>query len=257
MSNSRRHYNNPTHLSLLDEVGSACPKCTVYLFRRKGKSDHKNYELAHIYPLNATPAEQLLLKNEERLSQDVNHPNNIIALCQACHDELDNPRTVEEYRELVDFKKNCIEKNTAKKEWRAHPLEKEISIIIDALYQEKLPHDDCHISYNPKTIENKVGNHLDLLTKRKIQAYVLNYFSIVKKHLSNADQKFPNVSEHISQQIRIHYLALQKQGVSKQVIFDSLSGWVKQKTGLKSIDAPEIIVAFFIQNCEVFEDASK
>ncbi|WP_373557726.1 HNH endonuclease [Pseudomonas sp. URIL14HWK12:I7] len=64
----------------------------------KSKTSNKQYEIAHIYPLNPTPPEALLLANEFRLSADVDHLDNLIALCLLCHNEFDNPRTVKEYR---------------------------------------------------------------------------------------------------------------------------------------------------------------
>ena len=58
------------------------------MYKKQGKQ-HKLFEGAHIYPLNPSDEEKELLKNEKKLHDDVNHLNNIIALCRDCHTMFD------------------------------------------------------------------------------------------------------------------------------------------------------------------------
>ena len=107
MSNPRKKYSDAQNVALLSQVNGVCPLCAEILFYKKGGKSYKNYEIAHIYPLNPTPTEKTLLEHEERLSNDVNDENNVIPLCEICHGKFDKPRTVEEYRMLLGIKKRA------------------------------------------------------------------------------------------------------------------------------------------------------
>ncbi len=90
-----------TNIVLFNQVDGICPLCDKQLIYKKSGSKYKKYELAHIYPLNPRPEEIKLLEVQERLSDDVNHEDNLIPLCKSCHGEFDKPRTVSEYQDLV------------------------------------------------------------------------------------------------------------------------------------------------------------
>jgi len=55
-----------------NEVDGRCPICGDVLTHRKGGKIYKTFEVAHIYPANPRSSEIELLKNELRLSEDVN-----------------------------------------------------------------------------------------------------------------------------------------------------------------------------------------
>lgn len=100
MNNKRKKYSPAEELCLTTQVDGKCPLCGSALFYVKKSNSYKAYELAHIYPLSPTPEEIEELKNEPLLHSDVNHPDNIIPLCLACHGRFDKPRTAKEYREF-------------------------------------------------------------------------------------------------------------------------------------------------------------
>lgn len=54
-------------VSLCVQVDQTCPNCLRPLFKKKTVTKFKDYEIAHIYPLNPTLFELELLKEQERL----------------------------------------------------------------------------------------------------------------------------------------------------------------------------------------------
>ena len=48
----------------------------------------KIFEVAHIYPANPLSSEVEILADEERLSEDVNSLDNVIAVCRICHKKI-------------------------------------------------------------------------------------------------------------------------------------------------------------------------
>ncbi len=63
----------------------ACPLCSRNLVIKKGGKTVRVFDVAHIYPLNATEREKKILENEEVLEVDIDSEPNFIALCKECH----------------------------------------------------------------------------------------------------------------------------------------------------------------------------
>lgn len=250
---NRKQYGEAQNVALTSQVNGVCPRCDKPLFYKKRGKSFKAYEIAHIYPLNPSPEEIELLKGEERLSLDVNDEDNLIPLCKSCHGEFDKPRTVEEYRQLVEIKKHHIARSGQEALWSSNHLETDIRGVIEALYEESFVGPSAaEIEFAPTTIDGKVDDSITRPTVRKIKNNVSDYFTLIKTHLSEIDKSNPNFSNIVSLQVKTYFLKQQQLGLDKQAIFDNLVVWVNVKTKPKSIDAAEILVSFFVQNCEVF-----
>lgn len=253
MGNIRKQYTPAQNVALVSQVSRVCPLCDEPLFYKKKGASYKNYEIAHIYPLNPTVDEKQLLKNEERLSIDINDEDNVIPLCEVCHGKFDKPRTVEEYRNLLYIKRKLIERSDQESLWKSYNIEEEIGKIIDTLYTEVDFDDEIEITYSPKKIDDKLNDTITRPTKRKIKNNVRDYYVFIKDQFNHFDQNYPDLSEMISGQIKIFYLKQKRFGYGQQVIYENIVSWIIFKTKPDSDDAAEIIAAFFIQNCEIFE----
>lgn len=250
----RQKLPTPLEVSLTTQVGSACPKCWVPLFYEKKGRQHRAYEIAHIYPLNPTEAEQAVLADEPRLSQDINHPDNLIPLCERCHGIFDKPRTASEYRELYELKQKLI-RASAQIEIRAkYPLEAAIGRVVAALHdydaQERAPAD---LSYNPISVDRKLGDSISPIVRRKIKLNVSDYFQFIKSRFLELEEDDPNCSELIFSQVKTYYLQQKALNVPKHEVYSNIVDWLHKKAGSKTIEAAEIVASFFVQNCEVFE----
>ena len=252
MSNPRRKYSDAQNVALLSQVSRVCPLCAEPLFYKKGGKSFKNYELAHIYPLNPTQEEELLLKHEERLSDDVNDEDNIIPLCEICHGKFDKPRIVKEYRNLAGLKKGLIERSGQEAIWKRYTIEDEIGQIIDAIYNDPELDNEAEIDFTPKEVDEKLDSTISRPTKIKIKGNVREYFIFIRRKFTELDSVNPDLSEIISLQIKTYYMKQKKMGIGQQAIFENIVSWIYAKTKPKTNDAAEIMVSFFIQNCEVF-----
>lgn len=252
MSNPRKKYTDAQNVALLSQVNRVCPMCAEPLFYKKKGKSYKNYEIAHIYPLNPTPDEVSLLEGEERLSSDVNDENNVIPLCEICHGKFDKPRTVEEYRELVKLKKALIDRSGQEAIWKRYAIEEEIGEIIEAIYED--PDLDIHseIEFIPKEVDEKLDGTISRPTKIKIKSNVREYFIFIQKKFSELDGAEADLSDIISLQIKTYYMKQKQYGLGQQAIFDNIVSWIHEKTKPKTNDAAEIMASFFVQNCEIF-----
>lgn len=236
---------------LFAEVDGMCPMCTKSLMYSKAGKLHKFFEIAHIYPLNPTESEKKLLENEELLSKDRNDNNNLIALCTDCHTKFDKPKTIKEYREMVNLKKKLMNKSDMCDFIYNNPIEDDIKTILMLLTEEEIEIEN-EIKYNAKKLEDKMNDTILPITKRSIKRDVAMYYTIIRKRFKEIDSTNFNIFEIISLQIKTSYLKLSRETDNQQEIFEKLVEWLNKRTKEYSIDACKIVVSFFIQNCEVF-----
>lgn len=255
MDTNREVFTENDKLILFSEVEGMCPLCPNSLMYEKNSQNWKNFQIAHIYPLNPKKEELELLKNEEKLSSDLNDSKNLICLCVTCHTKFDKPRTLDEYKELVSIKKTLLRQTKNKSLWGDTKIENDIKEIIRILATEEidLSKEDI-LKYDPKEIDRKVNDTITLLTKRKIHRNIQDYFQIVKSKFIELDKITPLTTETISSQVKTHFLLLCKEhkDANQKMIFDALVSWLSKRTKQDNDEASEILISYFIQNCEVF-----
>ena len=61
----------------------------------------------------------------------------------------------------------------------------------------------------------------------------------------------------LSEQIRSCFIKMSKVKAEKTQIFEYMVKWIKERTNVKSQEACEAIVAYFVQNCEVFNEIAE
>ncbi|PSU68280.1 HNH endonuclease [Photobacterium phosphoreum] len=249
--NKRKKPSPNKELVLFGEVNSCCPKCHKPLMVSNKGNYTKIYEIAHIYPHSPRPDEAELLKGEERLNTDSDHVDNLIALCRDCHKIFDNPRTIEGYREMVSIKKELIRNKLLKEKWFSNKIDEEIDEVISELSSyngsslEKL-------SMEALRVDDKSDETLNNLIKLKIKNNVVFFYTKINFKFSELDKITPYTSETIYSQVKTYYVSLKKDKQNQTQIFNTMTEWIKNTTNCKSIEVAEIMVSFFIQNCEVY-----
>jgi hypothetical protein len=252
MTNDRKTLSAAEEIALVSQVDSVCPKCGEALFHKKKGKSFKSYELAHIYPLNPTAEEALLLDGQERLGDHVNDVDNLIPLCEGCHGKFDKPRTLPEYQELLQKKKEIIARAKQKKLEYEYRLQDDIGRVVDALDDNTFP-SSVELAFDAKALEDKFNDTMPSQTRRKIHHNVSDYFVHVRQRFQKLDRERPGTAVLISSQVKTFYLAQKQHGWSQQQIFAGVVSWIVVKTKPKTQEAAEIVASFFVQNCEVFE----
>jgi hypothetical protein len=251
---ARRSYTAAEELSLTTQVGGFCPLCDANLFSRKRSRDYKAFELAHIYPLNPTPEEVEVLRDVDQLHTQPNDPDNIIPLCTVCHTNYDKPRTREEYDKLAAIKRRAIERARQRALIREYPLEDDIDRIISRLGEVTFDEDSqSELSLDPKSVDAKFDDTMPRPTRRKIKHWIVDYYQYIRQEFRMLEQQSPDSSQLIYSQVKTFYLKQKTLGLSQSEIFHNVVQWFRRSTSPETIEAPEIVAAFFIQNCEVFE----
>ncbi len=252
----RADVNDTVKMSLLCEVQGSCPLCNRNLMTKKHSGKNvRVFDVAHIYPLNATEHEKNILAGEEVLAEDIDSEPNFIALCKKCHKVYDTNKTVEEYRQLVQIKKNINKAKELAITWDKQTLHKDISTVaikIGSMGEDEIQ--DTKLSYDALKLTDKSDETFGLLNEMKVSQYILNFYVPIRDALKSLEMQEKAKSKFICSQVRSYYTLLLMQGYDQKNIFEKLCEWFMTNTGISERDKAEVLVSYFIQNCEVFSE---
>jgi len=232
------------------EVSNHCPLCDKPLFEEKNGNSVKLYQIAHIYPHSPT-SEQLITLKDVLKPDDTESFENLILLCPDCHKFQDSHTTTDEYMKLYNMKQKSLKQAKANDNASKVPLETQIIEIL-----QKLKTVDTNelqkLSYSPVAVEQKINPENSLL-RSKIKEYVVLYFPFVQDTFGRLDEIGELKFNKLAKEIALCFQNIEEQGLPQEDIFDSIVRWIYNKTQKQHERiACEIIVAFFVQNCEVF-----
>lgn len=250
----RANVSDSVKMSLLCDVKGYCPLCGINLMRRKSSGKHvRQFDVAHIYPLNPTPHELLILKGEPLLSTDIDSEENFIPLCKPCHKTYDTGKTVEEYRQLYSIKLNIKKFEKLSEEWKGQQLLDDISIAVEAIKKTNTKNNSSQtLSYEALNLDEKTDDTFDSLTEMKVAHYITNFYPPIKQSLNQLEQEEKVRSSLIYNQVKGYYLRLLSKGFNQLEIFEHMCDWFMANKAVSERAKAEVLVSFFIQNCEVF-----
>lgn len=88
---------------------------------------------------------------------------------------------------------------------------------------------------------------------------VLRYYNYIDELFSAMDRDGTGDFDLITSEVETAYKKLDNGQLSQDEIVNALAEWIKNKSGVggRNMRACHIVVAYFIQNCEVFREISK
>lgn len=133
-------------------------------------------------------------------------------------------------------------------------LEDDIRTILSALGTIKNASELVELEYEALRIDEKFDAE-NFILKNETQMQVVTYYRYIEKVFSNSNADF----DMIASEIKVSSMKLEKAGLSQQDVISQLSEWIRNKAGLgtESLLACNIVVSFFIQNCEVFHNLNE
>ena len=251
----RKPISEPEIRLHLKEVDFHCPLCGKVLQSHNQKKFNKKFEIAHIYPNRPKFEQYINLNHLERLGENSESFENKIALCKDCHSEYDHHTTKDEYLKLVEKKKQLNNLIDMSEILDTIDIDRSIKTVINKLKQIEVEEDDnIELNYNPVEIDNKIKDYS--IFRKKIKNNVLTYFPLVRdifKEVVGDDNDY----EIISIEIKKAYIKIKKMSEKQELIFSKMVEWLKNKTQELTNDVCEIIISYFVQNCEVFDEITK
>ena len=242
-------------LPLLAQAHYECPLCHAPLVEDIKNTSVKKYEIVYIYPKDISRC-----ANE---FADVNRPDNLdsnsnkIALCLNHAQSYRLGPTKTEYERLTEIKDRLLRTYSALTDINNASLEDDIHCVLSGstgitadTILEELP-------LNALRLDQKISPNNPLL-KTEITDKVLRYYNYIDSLFSSMEREGTGDFELIASEIKIAFKKLDNGTLSQDEIVEYLAEWIKNKTGVgnQHKTACRIVVAYFIQNCEVFNEIS-
>lgn len=259
MATKRDGYHENEHSILYAETGGCCPLCKLpILFQKNGsKKPTKGYEVAHIYPLNPTLFQTLVLVNYPAPSA-INALDNVIALCPTCHTKYDKDFKLEELIRLREIKNGYLSDALAKRTASQHNIQEGVYEILDAI--AAFDFEDAQFpptKFEISTMDKKLKTGMSPLQKNEIKVNAINFYVRIRDHIRRLEQKDQATVRILQNQINSYYLEMNKQNPeNKDLVFNYVAQWISTKAN-KPILAAKVLTSFFVQNCEVFDVGSE
>lgn len=243
-------------IPLLAETNYECPICNKSLVTYVKNTPVKKYEVIKIYPENASTlnADFSCIPSPKQ----IDNPANKIALCRDHAEEYETEPTTEEYKKLKEIKERLVANYSLRVDISDAALEDEIQSVLfglagitDETELEELPLDALRLDQKILP-ENR-------LLKNDEMTRVLRYYNYINDLFAAMDRDGSGNFELIASEIEVAYKKLDSGLLSQDEIVNQLAEWIKNKSGVgsKNMRACHIVVAYFIQNCEVFREISK
>ena len=177
--------------------------------------------------------------------------DNLLALCPQCQATYSIDSNPKVCKELIGVKKILMARNESMRLLDGMPLEKGIIGVITKI--KKLKESDLlDPSLEPKNIREKLTPDENFPLYNTVKGYVDTYYVTLKDIITAADKRGEIDYDEIQDQMKAIYRKLKKAKKSKTEIFNDISEKI-HKVSLQDDFYCQIVVAFFIAKCEVFD----
>ena len=124
--------------------------------------------------------------------------------------------------------------------------------MIQGLKKVKPNLSNSVVDYDAHTVEEKISH--DYALQGAVSYYVSGYYNKIKDQFSDLEGSDFSFDE-LAATIKLAYFKFKREKLDQEGIFNHLANWIREKEQLSEdyLEASRIIVAFFVQNCEVFE----
>ncbi len=235
----------------LMETNSICPSCGKPLVGDKNSKSLAGYRITHIIP--SLPSEEQKTELNELFDSLANREtfNNKIALCLECSNRYSSHTTRDDCIKMLETK-DRLHRNFATFEILDKMyLEEQIEEVLRQIPTASQKQLSDTLSYSALRVKEKISeNNVPLIIKT--EGYVVPYYNYIRSVFSQLEREGKLIFDDVANDVQRSYRKLHSSGLTQDEIYTQLVDWFKNKTNAQNMLACEIIVAFFVQNCEVF-----
>lgn len=235
---------------LLAEVNYECPITHEKLIETVKGVPRKRYVIAQIFPDNLSLADEESFSELYPRPMDFDSEDNLIALEEKYASDYAIKPTIDEYKRLYEIKREISSRYRAMAAINRAELEDEIRVVVGSLMSIDENTKLVPLAYDALKIDKKFKPE-NFILKNEAMVRILSYYRFVEKVFNESDVDF----DLVASEIQTSSMKLEKSGMSQGEVIDTLAEWIRNKAKLDvtSKTACNIVVAFFIQNCEVFK----
>jgi hypothetical protein len=238
------------------EANKKCSLCNTSIEVKKSKGTAYKYGITNIFPeglSNSLKSDFIKIHKEPA---DYYHRSNKICCCIACADDYEATPTTDKFIKLLSKKEHYNKTNQANSCLERAKLDEQLNSILKELKNLKSFDDIADFRKTPLELKDKIIDNEPL--RLTIKTDVDSYYNYLRKQLSDLDD-VGSEFRIIASQFQICYEKLLKVMSDQEDIYNRIIKWVLEELGFteKYYTAARIIVSFFVQNCEVFDEISK
>lgn len=156
----------------------------------------------------------------------------------------------EERQKLLTLKQVQMNRRTAMLVLDDASLHKNISKLLSKL-SEMTELKETQLNYDPVSVSKKLDGTAPFVFVELVKTYVRYYFATIDSIMKDLARQNLYNDNLIRAQIREAFLSLEEKGIPPQTIFDNMVGWIQNLTK-QNEQYCVLVVAYFIQSCEVF-----
>ena len=186
------------------------------------------------------------------LGTDINGFENLLAACPKCHTEYDKYFSVDDYNKWKNIKLALRSKRNIKNVFSVFNIEDDIADVINSLSAFELENELEKIDYKTLKIDQKLVDDIPFVLKKTIKNDVVDYFKFIQSQFFEICKENSLSFDIIASQVKSFYIKCKQEGFKQFEIYNILADWLDNKTKYKSKRACEIVIAFFIQDCEIY-----
>ena len=242
-----------------NEVGGHCPFCEVhkkFTFRNDGTPS--NFTIVKIFPEGLSETSKpAFIRAFGQEPDNLDAFENNVAMCRECADwHYLQGENLDEAKRLKEVKERYAKIRRIQKEAYEADLSPQINEILNAIKSNRIfdedPDEAADLLYDPTVVKNKIPSDIELCEKITLMA--LRHYDNIKKHFALLDKVDEGTFDDIATSIKHIYNKFARTYSTQEEIFNALVDWLNEKTfnDSKYRTACEIVMAFFVQDCEVF-----
>ncbi|MDY0277645.1 MAG: hypothetical protein RBQ97_06140 [Acholeplasma sp.] len=242
----------------LSEANNHCPLCGNDLVRNIRGRRNAFYGITKVYDEEFDDETKKELEAVHPAPSSIDAKDNRIALCLSCYSEYRANPTHDTYQKLISKKQSFERNSEIDAALNGIDVEKSIEKIINDLGNLNSDKAAGLLPLDPKEIKEKITD--DVILRDVVTHLVLKYYKFIEQQFSNLDSTGKTRFKVIANQVSTAFESLDAlELMSQQEIFNRLSMWMADELGysLDMISVVNIMIAFFVQNCEVFHEISK
>lgn len=238
------------------ESNKKCSLCNTPIEVKKAKGTAYKYGITNIFPEGLSSSLKTNFTKIHKEPTDFNHRSNKICCCIPCADDYEATPTTDKFIKLLSKKEHYNKTNEANSSLGRAKLDEELNSILKELKNLKSFDDIADFRKIPLELKDKISDNETL--RLSIKNDVESYYNYLRKQLSDLDD-VGSEFRIIASQFQICYEKLLKSMSDQEDIYNRIIKWVLEELGFteKYYTAARIIVSFFVQNCEVFDEISK
>ena len=244
-------------LAYVQETNCCCALCGRKLIKMTSKGTSYTCDVVKITPSSLSSLEINDFAKEGVVLPEPGSADDFIALCPNCSKEYQASFDKNSVKRLLGIKQSLQRRALAAARLGECDLDEEIEGVLKNLYTLVPEETEANLRLDALALKDKIADSEPLLRDR-IRTDVARYYRFIEDSLGrlSEDSGF-GFDRTIAAQVQIAYLTASSAGGDQSDVYEALVDWLNDKAPACKRTACEIVISFFVQNCEVFDEITR